>query len=159
VADVAACLAGRSSASKLRAHSLKAKAQSSFHRDKIGLARPVVDPVPGVPVDQFDRFLVFSSTMAGIIPMIPYGFRGWPEQARVPRGHDHGQHRSHDRTTRRQTRDKARVKKTRLNAASPQRGPRGTVISQFAGDAHPVYYFSTSDQTPFQLVHGAVVRN
>jgi hypothetical protein len=58
VADVAACLAGRSSASKLRAHSLKAKAQSSFHRDKIGLARPVVDPVPGVPVDQFDRFLI-----------------------------------------------------------------------------------------------------
>jgi hypothetical protein len=49
--------------------------------------------------------------------------------------------------------------KTRLNAASPLRGPRGTVISQFAGDAHPVYYFSTSDQTPFQLVHGAVVRN
>ena len=28
-----------------------------------------------------------------------------------------------------------------------------------AGDAHPVHYFSTSDQTPFQLVHGAVVRN
>jgi hypothetical protein len=28
-----------------------------------------------------------------------------------------------------------------------------------AGDAHPVHYFSTSDQTPFQLVHEAVVRN
>jgi hypothetical protein len=28
-----------------------------------------------------------------------------------------------------------------------------------AGDAHPVHYFSTSDQTPFQLVRGAVVRN
>ena len=33
------------------------------------------------------------------------------------------------------------------------------LLPEDAGDAHPVHYFSTSDQTPFQLVRGAVVRN
>ena len=107
---------------------------------------------------EYCRVYVFSSTIAGIIPMIPYGFRGWPEQARPPGAMTTAS--SDPMIEQRAARLGIRHElKTRLNAASPQRGPRGTVIGQFAGDAHPVYYFSTSDQTPFQLVHGAVVRN